>query len=130
MSITDDKIKAIQEHLKNQSKTKPKSNNSKIDVVRASYEHIDRLRQKGFSFEDIAAEIAKVGGFSLSAATLKNYIQRVKIENGSAPTRRKASGVKSQHQETKAAKTPNAHQQEAQVLAPGKFSIKKDRANI
>lgn len=84
MDLSDDKLKAIQERLKERAKSGAKpARRSKMDVIRASFDHIEKLGKNGFRAADIAAEIAEVGCFDLNAGTLKNYMHRIRVERSS-----------------------------------------------
>lgn len=123
MSIDEEKVKAVQERLKEKLKStsEPRRKN-KMDVIRASFDQIEKLKKKGFRAEEIAADISEVGGFNLSAQTLKNYMQRVKKERG-------AVRGKPRKQEKSLNKTA-ALKSVSDAQHTGTFPIKEDRDNL
>lgn len=144
MHLSDDKLKAIQERLKERSQSAPAARaHSKIDVIRACFDRIETMRRNGFRAPEIAAEIAEVGGFAISASTLKNYMHRIRVERDqqshparppAPPRKRKASkGTARGQTETVArAQAPAPVQQEEarQANNRGTFHIKPDRENL
>lgn len=67
MDLADDKMKAIQERLKERSKSAPVLRaRSKMDVIRACFDQIEAMRKKGFRAQEIAADIAEIGGFEIT----------------------------------------------------------------
>lgn len=142
MDLSDDKLKAVQERLKERSKSAPAiPRRSKMDVIRACFDLIEAMRKKGFRAQEIAAEIADVGGFEITPGTLKNYMHRIRVERDqkSHPAPRAARKPKAAEAKVGANKKTVAR---AQAPAPvqqeettkpndrGTFKIKPDRENL
>jgi len=137
-NISDDKIHAIKERLKSKVKHEaPSKVSSKMDVIRASFSDIERAFKKGFSHEEVAADISKIGGFDLSVGTLKNYLSRIRKERGKVGESAKRIEYKaSKAQQYAGAAVPvvgsasPSQTKPAQAHASGTFNIKPDRTDI
>lgn len=142
VDLSDDKMKAIQERLKERSKSAPALRaRSKMDVIRACFDQIEAMRKNGFRADEIAAEIAETGGFEITPGTLKNYMHRIRVERDQqshprprAARKRKASrDTAGEQKETVARAQAPAPVQQEETTKPndrGTFKIKPDREDL
>jgi hypothetical protein len=73
-SITKEQIEQAQKMMKSLP-TKQSSAMSKQEAVQSMRKEIMSLKSRGYDFSEIAAHLANAG-ISISAATLKSYLQR------------------------------------------------------
>ena len=108
MKYTKEKAQAIAKKLREMPPVEKKQNLSKQEVVRLNAKVIYAMRDRGYTFDQIAHTLTEEG-LPISTATLRNYLQRAKPAKKAPAKKRGDTPAAARHENRQAVTSQEAN---------------------
>lgn len=102
-----EQIEKIAAQLRDMPEVQDAPTQSKADAVRLLIGEIEALKERGYTFDQIAVALTS-NGLELTSATLKNYIHRAKQTRSETKNKRKSKRSSQKMDIISKAKNPNS----------------------